>query len=294
MRFALLTLLLASTLAAATPETQALLARFQTVQGIANRAQALSAYFLGKPYGFDGPLGEGPGARYDQDPLFRFDTFDCTTFVETVLALAHAQDEQDFEERLRQIRYEHGNIDFTTRNHFTSLDWVPNNIANGYLRDITRELAPAGVARVASAVIDKPGWYNTLTADMLRVAGLSPAERSARVDEWHREGDRFTPVVSDIDYVPIDWIVQNPAWLQRLPNGAIVNFIRPNWDLTATAGTHENVSHQGWIIRSGNRVLLRHASPSGDKVVTEIAFLDYLRKWVGHATLKGVHFLAIE
>ena len=39
--------------------------------------------FLGAPY-MNSPLGEDVAP--DSDPLIRFDAFDCTTFVETVLA----------------------------------------------------------------------------------------------------------------------------------------------------------------------------------------------------------------
>ncbi|MBN1783778.1 MAG: DUF1460 domain-containing protein [Alphaproteobacteria bacterium] len=45
-----------------------------------------SEKFIGIRYQ-DSPLGEGPNALYDKDPLFRFDRFDCLTYVETVMAI---------------------------------------------------------------------------------------------------------------------------------------------------------------------------------------------------------------
>lgn len=286
---AILLVSFASAFAGPTEEARDLLNKYRQVSGLVTRVEAFSNEFIGLPYGNGGPLGEGPDGRYDQDPLYRFDTFDCTTYVETVLSLAHAGDVEDFERRMDEIRYENAVVDYVTRNHFPSLDWVPNNIMNGLFFDPTADLVPAGVLRVARATVDKPNYYAFLKADMLRVSGLTPAEREVRAQEWRQEGARFTPVVATLNYVPVDWVVANPQWLQNLRSGMVVNFVRPNWDLRHLIGTHQNVSHQGFIIRQGNQIFLRHASTSGK--VAQVLFLDYLRPFVGHATLKGVHFL---
>ncbi len=290
-----LPLLLASaTVWATTPEEVAkVLSRHAEVTDTIKRVDLYSQSFLGLPYGAGGPLGEGPDARYDQDPLYRFDTFDCTTYVETVVALAHSQDVPEFLRHIDEIRYENGVVDYTTRNHFPSLDWIPNNIANGFFTDITRVLAVPGTVRVASAVIDKPNYYRFLTEASLRVIGLTSEERAQRVEEWRQEGARFSPETATLDYVPIDWIAANPKWLDRVPHGVVVNFVRPNWDLTHVAGTHMNVSHQAFLVRKDGKLMMRHA-PSAGQNVTEVLFLDYVRRFVGHATLKGVHFLAIN
>ena len=53
------------------------------------RLTVISEYFKGRPYVL-GNLGEGSQGKYDQEPLYRTDVFDCTTYVETVIALAKA------------------------------------------------------------------------------------------------------------------------------------------------------------------------------------------------------------
>ena len=53
---------------------------------LAQRIDAISAQFLGKPY-LLGALGEGEQGYYDSSPLYRTDAFDCETYVDTVLAL---------------------------------------------------------------------------------------------------------------------------------------------------------------------------------------------------------------
>ena len=107
---------------------------------LAQRVEAISALFLGVPYKL-GPLGEGPDGEFDRDPLIRFDAFDCTTFIETVMALALDRDLGAAARTLQKIRYKDGQIGYATRNHFIELDWVPNNVRAGYLHDITAEVA---------------------------------------------------------------------------------------------------------------------------------------------------------
>jgi hypothetical protein len=54
-----------------------------------------------------------------------------------VLALALARTLDEFIDGLRRIRYEDGEIDWFRRNHYM-VDWVRNNEAGGFVKDITR------------------------------------------------------------------------------------------------------------------------------------------------------------
>ena len=72
------------------------------------------------------------------------DSLDCTTFVETVLALAytareHRQSWRDFAYNLRRLRYRNGETNgYSSRLHYVS-DWIVDNIARGNIREITAE-----------------------------------------------------------------------------------------------------------------------------------------------------------
>ena len=72
------------------------------------------------------------------------DSLDCTTFVETVLALAytareHRQRWRDFAYNLRRLRYRNGETNgYSSRLHYVS-DWIVDNIARGNIREITAE-----------------------------------------------------------------------------------------------------------------------------------------------------------
>ncbi len=134
---------------------------------VVDRIDRLTSYFVDQQTSYvDGPLGEGVEGDYNQKPLYRFDLFDCTTFVEMVLALAYTRPESikedlsAFEEMVKLIRYGNGESSFLTRNHFPSADWIPNNtVGNGLLRDVSHEVSLWGYGAVSLALIDKQGWY---------------------------------------------------------------------------------------------------------------------------------------
>ncbi|MBD5225039.1 MAG: DUF1460 domain-containing protein [Bacteroidales bacterium] len=97
----------------------------------------IAEHFIGKPY-------EGGTLDGDETEILRvnIDTFDCTTFVETVLALAytaaeHRQSWHDFVYNLRHFRYRNGDTDgYASRLHYVS-DWIIDNSARGLLHEVT-------------------------------------------------------------------------------------------------------------------------------------------------------------
>jgi len=95
---------------------------------------------LGIPYAFN-PAGDGPWSQYDNRPIFNLEAVDCLTFVETVMAVVSARNVFEFEKCIRAIRYGDSVPEFTNRYHFIATDWIPNNIRNHRLIDVTAELA---------------------------------------------------------------------------------------------------------------------------------------------------------
>src|SRR5207244_11470989 len=81
------------------------------------RIEVLSALFLGVPY-TDLPLGDGDKGP-EPGPLFRTDGVDCQTYVETVLALANANNLDHARAILDHVRYVDGSPTFQIRYHFT-------------------------------------------------------------------------------------------------------------------------------------------------------------------------------
>lgn len=291
-KFLCLFLITFSVLASSREEAQDLLAKFQSYQSTVTRIDLFSQAFKEIPYGAGGPLGEGEIGRFDQDPLYRFDAFDCTTYIETVISLALSQEVNGFENKMDMIRYENGEVDYLKRNHFPSLQWVPNNIKNGLFKEINHLILPASERKMAEAVINLPGWLKAIKIEEIKAPLATLEERQNLLEELRGHAVDYTPTNARIEYLPIAVLLTKPHVLKNIPNGSVVNFVRPNWDLTDVIGTHMNVSHQGFIFQGKSGPILRHASTTGK--VKEEALLEYLKRFENHATLKGIHLLQVN
>lgn len=196
--------------------------------------------FYGLPY-VDAPLGDGPGSRFDQGPLYRFDAFDCTTYVETVLALATAKKASEFEKRLMRIRYREGKISFLERNHFPCVDWIAQNTQSGLLTDITNEIGKPWGTAIASAKITKKQWFEKLPLSIIRVEGISDSEREKRLAELHAAGARFAPVTPQVPYIILEKITTR----QEVAPEELARRKAEEADLAARLRTEEERAPQG-------------------------------------------------
>jgi len=252
-----------------------------------SKIELLSATLLNASY-LDGSLGEGAQGKYDKDPLIRFDVFDCTTYVEAVLAGAMSVSENDFMPNLMKLRYKDGTVSFVTRNHFPSADWIPNN--QDKLMDITALVAGDSLV-MAKTVIDKPAWYQKMGKDRLACVDESSETCDALLVLLRDEGKAYAaePVVTP--YVPLkalylDETDVNQVLLDRIPSGSIINMVRPDWEIETWIGTNMNVSHQAIAIRKGEQLFLRHASQTNEKVM-DVDLLDYFSEYSEKSSLKG-------
>ncbi len=239
---------------------------------IGERIDSFSAQYLGARYSNKGPLGEA--MKPDLDPLIRFDEFDCTTYVETVLALSRANNPGDIKgevtEVLNQIRYANGIPKYEERNHFPSLDWIAENVRKGFLRDVTFEISSS--AKILSTPINKGLW-------MLLQSKKDPVGFSQVVIPEPREVIAELPVLS-VRRVLIEEAGQsslNEEVLSRIKTGMIVNVVPYKRDLTAIIGTHLDINHQAFLIWKGSTLYIRHAS-SGSDFVSELPLIEYLLK----------------
>lgn len=262
---------------------------------LTDRIVFFSALFLDKPYIFHS-LGEGPQGEFDQASLYRFDGFDCLTYVETVLALSFSSQPQSFKQCLNQIRYEKGRVQFLNRNHFTSLDWNPHNQQRGFIKDITASIHDSThrtVVRYARAFIDKPAWYKHLPLSIIRLFPPSPKIQVIKHAKLKQEGSKIKGSIAEIPYIPLTILFNkqqqvNQFILQQIPQGAIIEIVRPNWNLKKEIGTHLNVSHLGFAIWKDNRLWFREASVTEKKVI-DILLEDYLRDTLKSPTIRGIN-----
>src|SRR6476661_1834419 len=111
------------------------------------RIEAVSREFLGLPYSST-LIGSA-----EQPEVFvaSLDSFDCVTYIETVLALAVASTPTQFSELLRQLRYDRGRVEWKKRNHYMT-QWIRNNRRNGTIRRISTPVPGRVKARLLNVV----------------------------------------------------------------------------------------------------------------------------------------------
>lgn len=112
---------------------------------------------------------------------------DCTTFVETVLALALTTRDKshkwaDFCRWLERIRYQQGRVEgYTSRNHYF-LWWVDNNEKQGIVTVPLRKMA-CKYARKQVIHIDymsaHPSYYKMLKGNLADIAAIKKMEKAS-------------------------------------------------------------------------------------------------------------------
>lgn len=255
---------------------------------ITNRIIFDSGYFMGKPYQMF-PLGEGPNAYFDKNPLYRTDVFDCMTYVNTVIALANANNLQEFQHNFKLLSYENGNVTFVARNHFVTGDWNENNAKQGFIKDITATIKDGhGTTPVRYAVttIDRPNWYRMMLPQCVRVF-FYPGDTQATqlLTALRAQASEVKAQRVATPYIPLTALFNgagqpNMQLFNQIPSGSIIEIVRPNWDLTQLIGTHINVSHLGFVIHTPQGLIFREASSDNSRIA-DIQLTAYLKQFIG-------------
>jgi hypothetical protein len=212
---------------------------------LGERIKGHSEDWLGRAY-TNGPLGEAGGR--DPDPMLRYDTFDCLTFVEEVLALALAPDPISTQNVRLALRYTNPQMPtYTNRRHFMLAEWIPELIETGWVQDITARYEGAiKIQREVSAAT----WKN-----------------------WSKRGsfemrDERLPVgVQQFWYLPIEAAIAAAA---DIPDGTILFTLRQPLAHIPIAVTHVSIKIPG------DRPMMRHATKMGAGGVKDHSILWYL------------------
>lgn len=269
------------------------------ITSMPERINWISHHFLGTIYEL-GALGEGPKARYDQFPQYRIDAFDCDTFVNTVLSLALADSVHSFQQCQKYNRYKEGKVSYLYRNHFMSLDWNINNQQRGILKDITfniKDKTQHPVALYAVAFINKPGWYQHKTLATIRLQKENKKKQQDLLEELKKKGSQLESVKAKIPYIPFTVLFSKHNepdlyLFSQIPDGSIIEIVRPNWDLRQLIGTALNVSHLGFAIKKNGTIYFRQASSQQGKVI-DVPLIDYLKDAKSSPTIKGINIQVV-
>ncbi len=265
------------------------------IENKGDRIVFIAQKLLGKPYEL-GALGEGRSGYFDEYPLYRTDAFDCETYVDTVLALTFGHDLPSFKRYIKKIRYEDSKVSFINRNHFTCLDWNKNNQKQQLIEDITHQIFDQQhhvIAQSAQTFIDKPNWYQHFGIGHIRLRHNTLHEQQKRLAKLKQKAKHLVKERSEVDYIPLKQLFNqngqaNMFLFKQIPQGAVIEIIRPNWDLTKKIGTNLNVSHMGFAFWKDDRLYFLQAS-SQDNVVVKVPLIDYLRRAQTNPTIQGIN-----
>lgn len=262
-------------------------------------------YFLNQPYLLE-PIGEGENGKYSQEPLYRTDKFDCVSFVDTVLALIHANNLAEFEKNNLMIRYAKAQPIYSNRTDwFTDLEWIPNARSLGWLQNATDAIVDEQhkpIVLTAKTTIDKPNWYKVKPLKIMHLLEPLPGKDqiNALLVELQAEGAKFTPQTSELSYLPLTKLFNadgdaNNYIFDQIPSGSVVAIVRPDWPIRDEFpgfphgyGTNLNVSHLGIVARIGKDLMFYNASSLHQKVECE-PLQQYLKKYIDSPTIKGIH-----
>ena len=191
--------------------------------------------------------------------------FDCTTFVETVLALARTAERSkhsfnDFCNNLQAFRYQQGTIaDYTSRNHYFST-WIDNATSSS----IMYEVVPTDKALCRKRKLN----IHYMTSHPERYHALQGERNEDYLRKIKQMEQRQN--MKEVTYIPKN-VLNNPRNL--------LSFIKDG-DIVAIETSKEGLdtSHVGIAVwSSDNRIRFIHASSAYHKVVTSPVY-TYLKK----------------
>ena len=219
----------------------------------------IGRFFLGAPYQTDTLEAAGR-----ERLIINLAEFDCTTFVEIVLALTRCAaagklSPSEFRKNLKFIRYRQAKIDdYASRLHYFT-DWLRDNEKKKVLRDVTRLFNGK----------PKRKKINFMTMHRELYAGLKNEEQLGKMLLVEENLSRRAFYIIDRDKV---------ARMQSaIQQGDIIAF--------ATDQEGLDVAHVGFAAKQGRQLHLLHASSKKGAVMiskeTLPAYLKFNKKFTG-------------
>lgn len=269
-----------------------------TLKPLDRRLEQISRQFLGRPYELF-VLGEGQQGDLDQCPLYRLDKFDCETFVTSMLALTLSHSLTGYQRCVRFLRYQQSQVSFLNRHHFTSIDWNLNVQKTGLLTDVTQKIYDSKhhpIFKWSDTWVEPAGWYARLSKNRVRLRDPTDSKSESAWLAIKAAGKTKPAVRSRLPYLPMTALFDEqglPRYyiFQQIPNGAVIEIVRPNWQLKDKIGTNLDISHLGFAFYHDGTLWFRHASDLKHQV-TEEPLVDYLAKFRSSPTVGGINVQA--
>ncbi|PIQ42589.1 MAG: hypothetical protein COV52_00305 [Gammaproteobacteria bacterium CG11_big_fil_rev_8_21_14_0_20_46_22] len=230
--------------------------------------------FLNKPYLYQSATGESdwqaghwhytPGAMHiQQDPVYRTDGFDCTTFASMILALANSNNIDQFDKTILRINYgaapgySASQVHYFNRNHFISADFNPNNEKNGYIKSAHfTQLKTKNI----TVTITRNNWFkDKKTKPQQTIRVFTPAVGQAMLKRLlgpypPEKLTGFDKQIVTLSYIPKSQLMsktdrgytENLSAFKQIPTPSIVEFVR---NKPATSGSRLIIGHMAILYR---------------------------------------------
>lgn len=221
---------------------------------------------IGTPYK-GGTLDVAP----DETFIVRTDSLDCTTFVETVLALYVSSEKvtpeyKDYSDALTNIRYRSGIISgYSSRLHYFS-DWVSDNVQKGIVCEVTENNEHEQRCLSLNYMTEHSDLYRKLKDNDSLVSEMRSNEK-----KWKNY---------KMPYIP-----------KRLLNLQDTDIIIREGDILAltTSIPGLDVVHLGFAVWVDGRLHLLHASSTHGRVLLDpLPLYDYLKNKKKHTGVRVI------
>lgn len=207
--------------------------------------------------------------------VVHLDKVDCTTLVETVLALSIAdrQGKQNFEtfkEALTLVRYRNGHLaGYSSRLHYFS-DWIKDNEAKGLVRECTSDTKLSLPSKLwLDFMSTHSDSYLPMKKDTSLISQIATFEKS-----WQDV---------EVRYIPKESLNQSSDEL-KIKNGDILAIT------TNIKGL--DVVHVGFAFWKQGKLHLLHASSVAEKVIMDNQSLyDYSKNKKAHTGVRAISFI---
>lgn len=206
--------------------------------------------------------------------VFHVDQLDCTTLVETVLALCIADKRGErnfsgFKKALVDVRYRGGVLDgYASRLHYFS-DWIRDNERMGFVKECTSETSCSQPKKLwLDFMTTHVDSYLPMKKDRLLACQMASIEKS-----WQGV---------DVSYISKDKLNLSPEEL-KIKDGDILAIV------TNIKGL--DVVHVGFAFWKDNQLYLLHASSVAKKVIEDSQSLyEYTQNKKAHIGVRAIRF----
>lgn len=204
-----------------------------------------ASFFLNKPYVAHTLENEG-----EESVVVNLREFDCTTYIETVVALTQTVRSEDhsfenFIKKLEAIRYREGKLaGYSSRLHYFS-DWLYDNEKSGVLKNFTMLIGGITEEKQLNFMSTHRNAYSQLKFNDNNLSGIIDIEK-----EINERGG--------MSYIPKSKIFDINS---RIPHMSIIAF--------ATSINGLDVTHTGFAYQKDGKLTFIHASSAKNKVIID-------------------------